>query len=143
DHLVGPDPVEDPREPRIPCIGQLIVAGRHIESMRRIARAPDFLRWAGPMAPDPAALAGRAVMEFAGSRTPRLIAAFALAHFDEPRLLRMLTRDPVEPVRAEVHAASAAREILLVGIEHLRRRVLGVRRRDHDGVTAQERGAFG
>src|SRR5262245_37559975 len=108
DELVAADSLEDPRGPRIEAARQPPVGLIAIEPLGGEADAEELLRRHAAEPPQPARLAGEAVVVLARRALP-VLRAIPPAHLDVAPG-RVHRGHPVEAVAAEVHQPASAIE---------------------------------
>src|SRR5580704_13867553 len=96
------DAVEHPGDAAVPAVRHAAERTRRVEAFRNEADAEHLLRWPAEVFPEPALLAGRCKIVFAGPRLPRAHAGVQLAHFHAPWLVLVVADVPVVPVAAEI-----------------------------------------
>src|SRR5687768_5816573 len=126
DQLIAADAVENPRGARIEAARRAAIGLVAVETLRRKAYAEELLRRHSPEAPQPAGLAGQAVIVLAGRALP-VLSAVAAPNLDVAAS-RVHRRHPVKAVAAHVHHAAAAVQVRAQAVEHLHRVILGMGR---------------
>ena len=135
--------VEDEARAWIPAGGGAPVVGRAIEALGHEAHAGQRVGRAPLTSPQPAVLAGRAVIVLAGRFHPGARAVLGATHLDHPGVGGGIRHPPVEAVAAHVHEPPTAPEVGRQRVQHLPRVVLGMAAGEDDPIVREQRQAFG
>src|ERR1700761_201691 len=118
-------------------LGSLVAAALR-PSLRTEADAEGLVRRPAAIAPDAACFAGRDVSALAVRRIPAARAAVVASDFDDPWLLSVAARHPVEAVAAEIENPTPLLEVAVKCVKAVSGPIFGMRSGDDRGVAVEQ-----